>query len=46
MRGLPWILEPSVNNKLNRREGSGSTGGFFDRANHKTELVVLVQILY
>ena len=27
---LPWIPEPSVNNKLNRREGSGSTGGFFD----------------
>ena len=28
---LPWIPEPStVNNKLKRREGSGSTGGFFD----------------
>jgi hypothetical protein len=42
----PWIPEPStVNNKLKRREGSGSTGRFFDlnRANHKTELVVLVQ---
>jgi hypothetical protein len=25
-----WIPEPSVNNKLKRREGSGSTGGFFD----------------
>jgi hypothetical protein len=24
---LPWIPEPSVNNKLKRREGSGSTGG-------------------
>ena len=28
---LPWIPEPStVNNKLKRREGSGSTGTFFD----------------
>jgi hypothetical protein len=27
---VPWIPEPSVNNKLKRREGSGSTGGFFD----------------
>jgi hypothetical protein len=27
---LPWIPEPSVNNKLKRREGSGSTGRFFD----------------
>jgi hypothetical protein len=27
---IPWIPEPSVNNKLKRREGSGSTGGFFD----------------
>jgi hypothetical protein len=28
---LPWIPELSVlNNKLKRREGSGSTGGFFD----------------
>jgi hypothetical protein len=28
---LPWIPEPStVNNKLQRREGSGSTGRFFD----------------
>jgi hypothetical protein len=27
---LPWIPEPSVNNKLKRREGSGSMGGFFD----------------
>ena len=27
---LPWIPEPSVNSKLKRREGSGSTGGFFD----------------
>jgi hypothetical protein len=28
---LPWIPEPSVNNKLKRRElGSGSTGGFFN----------------
>jgi hypothetical protein len=24
------VPEPSVNNKLKRREGSGSTGGFFD----------------
>jgi hypothetical protein len=23
---LPWIPEPSVNNKLKCREGSGSTG--------------------
>ena len=30
-RALPWIPEPStVNNKLKRREGSGSTGRFFD----------------
>jgi hypothetical protein len=29
--GLPWISELStVNNKLKRREGSGSTGRFFD----------------
>jgi hypothetical protein len=29
---LPWIPEPStVNNKLKRREGSGSTGRFFDK---------------
>jgi hypothetical protein len=28
---VPWIPEPStVNNKLKRREGSGSTGRFFD----------------
>ena len=28
---LPWIPELStVNNKLKRREGSGSTGRFFD----------------
>ena len=28
---LPWIPEPStVNKKLKRREGSGSTGRFFD----------------
>jgi hypothetical protein len=28
---LTWIPEPStVNNKLKRREGSGSTGRFFD----------------
>jgi hypothetical protein len=28
---LPWIPEPStVNNKLKHREGSGSTGRFFD----------------
>jgi hypothetical protein len=28
---LPWIPEPStVNNKLKRREGSGSTGRLFD----------------
>jgi hypothetical protein len=28
---VPWISEPStVNNKLKRREGSGSTGRFFD----------------
>ena len=28
---LPWIPEPStVNNKLKRREGSGSMGRFFD----------------
>jgi hypothetical protein len=27
--GVPWIPEPSVNNKLKCREGSGSTGGFF-----------------
>jgi hypothetical protein len=28
---LPWIPEPStVNNKLKRRKGSGSTGRFFD----------------
>ena len=28
---VPWIPEPStVNNKLKRREGSGSTGTFFD----------------
>jgi hypothetical protein len=28
---IPWIPEPStVNNKLKRREGSGSTGTFFD----------------
>ena len=28
---LPWIPEPStVNNKLKCREGSGSTGRFFD----------------
>jgi hypothetical protein len=28
---LPWIPEPSTaNNKLKRREGSGSTGRFFD----------------
>ena len=28
-RKLPWIPEPStVNNKLKRREGSGSTGRF------------------
>jgi hypothetical protein len=27
---IAWIPEPSVNNKLKRREGSGSTGGFFD----------------
>jgi hypothetical protein len=27
---ISWIPEPSVNNKLKRREGSGSTGGFFD----------------
>jgi hypothetical protein len=27
---IPWIPEPSVNNKLKRREGSGLTGGFFD----------------
>ena len=28
---IPWIPEPStVNNKLKRREGSGSTGRFFD----------------
>ena len=28
---LPWIPEPpTVNNKLKRREGSGSTGRFFD----------------
>ena len=28
---LPWIPEPStVNNKLKRGEGSGSTGRFFD----------------
>ena len=27
---LPWIPEPStVNNKLKRREGSGSTGRFW-----------------
>ena len=29
---IPWIPEPSVNNKLKdlkRREGSGSTGGLF-----------------
>ena len=30
-RTIPWIPEPStVNNKLKRREGSGSTGRFFD----------------
>jgi predicted MFS family arabinose efflux permease len=29
-RNVPWIPEPSVNNKLKHREGSGSTGGFFD----------------
>jgi hypothetical protein len=30
-RILPWIPEPStVNNKLNRRGGSGSTVRFFD----------------
>jgi hypothetical protein len=30
-RNIPWIPEPStVNNKLKRREGSGSTGRFFD----------------
>ena len=28
---VPWIPEPStVNNKLKRREGSGSTERFFD----------------
>ena len=28
---VPWIPEPStVNNKLKCREGSGSTGSFFD----------------
>ena len=28
---LPWIPEPStVNNKMKCREGSGSTGRFFD----------------
>ena len=28
---IPWIPEPStVNNKLKCREGSGSTGRFFD----------------
>ena len=27
---ITWIPEPSVNNKLKRREGSGSTGRFFD----------------
>ena len=28
---VTWIPEPStVNNKLKRREGSGSTGRFFD----------------
>jgi hypothetical protein len=40
---VPCIPEPSVNNKLKRREGSGSTGRFF--SNHKTELVVLVENL-
>ena len=30
-KSIPWIPEPStVNNKLKRREGSGSTGRFFD----------------
>jgi hypothetical protein len=44
---LPWIPEHSVNNKLKRREGSGSRqGSLLKRANHKTELMVLAQNLY
>jgi hypothetical protein len=41
--------ESKLNNKLKRREGSAWFNGeilWLNLANHKTELVVLVQILY
>jgi hypothetical protein len=35
---IPWIPEPStVNNKLKRREGSGSTGRFFDSKRRQSQ---------
>jgi hypothetical protein len=41
-RKLPWIPEPStVNNKLKRREGSGSTEWFMNRFCTKTTNSVL-----